>query len=156
MATTCYAIQCMKQQRWQHWNWPVVVSCVWFSFSFCPSDASYTARCTSSTKPMQVLRSLQCTPCFRTLIGHMAMQQTRTMLQSLQSLNTSVDRIKVHSICIPICIDTMPVKCASGVDTRTTNKCLQHRSTRTTQGLSRVHSRWWLHRTQVLLHACFT
>ena len=37
-------------------------------------------------------------------------------LSSLQSLNTSVDRIKVHSICIPISIDTMPIECASGVD----------------------------------------
>ena len=51
------------------------------------------------------------------LIGHVAMQQTRTMLSSLQSLNASVDRIKVHSICIPIFIDAMPIECASGVDT---------------------------------------
>ena len=82
------------------------------------------------------------------LIGHVAMQQTHTMLRSMQSLNTSVDRIKLHSICIPICIDTMPIECASGVDTHVLiNQC-------TTQ--KHMHYAGTVTRTQSLVAPSYT
>ena len=77
------------------------------------------------------------------------------MLRSMQSLNKSVDRIKVHSICIPICIDTMSIECASGVDTHVlTNKCLQHSAYSTTQ--KHTHYAGTVTNTQSLVAPLYT